>query len=133
MLGDLAGRATGWVSADSSLATWWLGWTVYALGHGLDPLTSTWQNAPDGVNGMWNTGVPVLGVLLAPVTATAGPVVADNVAMILGPAVSAYVAYRALGVLVGARWIRIAAGLVYGFSPFVIAHAWVGHLDLVWS
>ena len=88
VLGDLAGRATGWVSSDSSLFTWWLGWTWYAPVHGLDPLTSTAQNAPDGVNGMWNTGVPLLGVLLAPVTATAGPVVADNLAMILGPAVS---------------------------------------------
>jgi hypothetical protein len=132
VLGDLAGRATGWVSSDSSLFTWWLGWTWYALSHGLDPLTSTGQNAPDGVNGMWNTGVPVLGALLAPVTATAGPVVADNVAMILGPAVSAYAAHRALMVLVGPRWIRALAGLVYGFSPFVIAHAWVGHVNLVW-
>jgi hypothetical protein len=133
VLGDLAGRATGWVSSDSSLFTWWLGWTLYAPVHGLDPLTSTAQNAPDGVDGMWNTGVPVLGALLAPVTATAGPVVADNVAMILGPAVSAYAAYRALAVLVGPRWIRALAGLVYGFSPFVIAHAWVGHVNLVWS
>lgn len=133
VLGDLAGRATGWVSSDSSLFTWWLGWAPYALGHGLDPLTSTWQNAPDGVDGMWNTGVPLLGVLLAPVTAGAGPVVADNVAMILGPAVSAYAAHRALGVLVGPRWIRALAGLVYGFSPFVIAHAWVGHANLVWT
>ena len=133
MLGDLASRATGWVSSDSSLFTWWLGWTSYALGHGLDPLTSTAQNAPDGVNGLWNTGVPVLGVLLAPVTATAGPVVADDLAMILGPAVSAYAAHRALAVLVGPRWIRALAGLVYGFSPFVIAHAWVGHVNLVWS
>ena len=133
VLGDLAGRASGWVSSDSSLFTWWLGWTWYAVGHGTDPLTSTWQNAPDGVNGMWNTGVPVLGVLLAPVTATAGPVVADNVAMILGPAVSAYAAHRALAVVVGPRWIRALAGLVYGFSPFVIAHAWVGHVNLVWS
>ena len=133
VLGDLAGRATGWVSSDSSLFTWWLGWTWYAPVHGLDPLTSTAQNAPDGVNGMWNTGVPLLGVLLAPVTATAGPVVADNLAMILGPAVSAYAAHRALTVLVGPRWIRALAGLVYGFSPFVIAHAWVGHVNLVWS
>jgi hypothetical protein len=133
VLGDLAGRATGWVSSDSSLFTWWLGWTWHAITHGLDPLTSGAQNAPAGVDGMWNTGVPLLGVLLAPVTASAGPVVADNVAMVLGPAVSAYAAYRALAVLVGPRWIRALAGLVYGFSPFVIAHAWVGHVNLVWS
>ncbi|MDL5154680.1 hypothetical protein [Actinomycetospora termitidis] len=133
VLGDLAGRATGVVASDSSLFTWWLGWTWYAITHGLDPFTTTWQNAPTGVNGMWNTGVPVLGVLLGPVTATAGPVVADNVAMILGPVASAYLAHRCLVVLVGPRWIRALAGLVYGFSPFVVAHAWVGHVNLVWS
>lgn len=133
MLGDLGGRATGVVASDSSLFTWWLGWDWYALSHGLDPFVSTWQNAPVGVNGMWNTGVPVLGVLLAPVTATVGPVVADNVAMILGPVASAYLAHRCLAVVVGPRWIRALAGLVYGFSPFVIAHAWVGHVNLVWS
>ncbi|GAA4855043.1 hypothetical protein GCM10023201_56440 [Actinomycetospora corticicola] len=132
-LGALGGRATGVVASDSSLFTWWLGWTWYAISHGLDPFVSTWQNAPAGVNGMWNTGVPVLGVLLAPVTATVGPVVADNVAMILGPVASAYLAHRCLAVLVRPRWIRALAGLVYGFSPFLIAHAWVGHVNLVWS
>jgi hypothetical protein len=133
VLGALSGRATGLVASDSSLFTWWLGWTWYALRHGLDPLLSTWQNAPDGVNAMWNTAVPLLGAVLAPVTATAGPVVADNVAMLLGPVASAYAAHRALAVLVGPRWIRALAGLLYGFSPFLVAHAWVGHVSLVWS
>ncbi|WP_018331738.1 hypothetical protein [Actinomycetospora chiangmaiensis] len=132
VLGHLGTRFAGWVSTDASLFTWWLGWTPFALGRGLDPLTSGWQNAPQGVNGMWNTGVPLLAVLLAPVTTTAGPVVADNVAMILGPVASGFAAHRALATVVGPRWIRALAGLLYGFAPFVVGHAWVGHVNLVW-
>ena len=42
--------------------------------------------------------------------------------------------------MIGARsspaiptWPRAAAGLLYGFSPFVVAHSSVGHLNLVWA
>ncbi len=82
---------------------------------------------------MWNTPVPVLATLFAPVTLTAGPVAAYNVAMILGPVVSGLALALALGVWVERWWPRAAAGLLYGFSPFVIAHSSVGHLNLVWA
>ena len=52
---------------------------------------------PLGVNGMWNTPVPVLAALFSPVTLTAGPVAAYNVAMILGPVVSGLALALALG------------------------------------
>ena len=44
-----------------------------------NPLYTTYLHAPLGVNGMWNTPVPVLATLFAPITLTAGPVVAYNV------------------------------------------------------
>jgi hypothetical protein len=39
----------------------------------------------------------------------------------------------ALGSWVERWWPRAAAGLLYGFSPFVVAHSSVGHLNLVWA
>ena len=39
----------------------------------------------------------------------------------------------ALGAWVERWWPRAAAGLLYGFSPFVVAHSSVGHLNLVWA
>src|SRR4051794_9716044 len=50
--------------ADTSLFTWWLGWTPYAIAHGPSPFISTWLNAPAGLNAMWNTSVPLLGVIM---------------------------------------------------------------------
>lgn len=133
VLGDLTGRATGWASSDSGLFAWWLHWTPWALLHGQNPLFSTWQGAPGGVNAMWNTTVPVLGLLLAPVTLTAGPVAAFNVGMILGPVASALACYLALRPYVRRWGPRALAGALYGFGPFVVSHAAVGHLNLVWA
>lgn len=129
----LTTRATGWTSSDSALFTWWLHWTPWALLHGENPLYTTWQHAPVGVNAMWNTTTPALGILLAPVTLTIGPTAAFNVGMILGPAVSATACWAALGPYVR-RWpARTIASGLYGFSPFIVAHGSVGHLNLVWA
>lgn len=133
VLGALASSATGSVSSDSGLFTWWLEWTWWALSHGHNPLYTTWQNAPAGVNAMWNTTAPVLGVLLAPITATAGPTAAFNVGMILGPVASALACYIVLRPWVERWWARLVAGAMFGFGPFLIAHAWVGHLNLAWT
>ena len=61
----------------------------------------------------------MLAALFAPITLTAGPVAAYNVAMILGPVVSGLALALALGAWVERWWPRAAAGLLYGFSPFV--------------
>jgi hypothetical protein len=75
----------------------------------------------------------VLAALFSPVTLTAGPIAAYNVAMVLGPVVSGLALALTLGVWIERWWPRAAAGLLYGFSPFVIAHSSVGHLNLVWA
>ena len=133
LLPQLTTATAGWTSSDSYQFVWWIRWLPWSLAHGDDPLYTTYLHAPLGVNGMWNTPVPVLATLFAPVTLTAGPVTAYNIAMILGPLVSGLVLALALGVWVERWWPRAAAGLLYGFSPFVIAHSSVGHLNLVWA
>lgn len=132
VLPDLAGRATGWASSDSTLFVWWLHWTPFRLAAGADPFHTDWLNAGDGgVNPLWNTSVPLLGTMLSPVTLTGGPMVAFNIGMILGPAVSGLAAWTALAPYAG-RAGRTLGGALYAFSPFVIAHSAVGHLNLVW-
>jgi hypothetical protein len=115
---------------DSSLFTWFLGWPAYALAHGLDPLYSSAMLHPTGVNLLANTSEVGLGVVLAPVTWVFGPVATFNVALTLSPALSAL----AMFVLVR-RWVTWApaafvAGLLYGFSPFVLVSLTDGHLML---
>jgi hypothetical protein len=133
LLPELTTATAGWTSSDPYQFVWWIRWLPWSLAHGEDPLYTTYLHAPLGVNGMWNTPVPVLAALFAPVTLTAGPIAAYNVAMILGPVVSGLALALALGVWVERWWPRAAAGLLYGFSPFVIAHSSVGHLNLVWA
>ncbi|HEY2205569.1 MAG TPA: hypothetical protein VGH99_13940 [Pseudonocardia sp.] len=132
VVGHLGSASTGRIQSDAGLFTWWLGWASFSLTHGLNPLYSTWMNYPAGVNAMWNTAVPVLGMLFAPVTLAFGALVAYNVAMILGPVASGFALLLAARPYVPRLWPRAVAGLAYGFSPFMVAHAAVGHLNLVW-
>jgi hypothetical protein len=133
LLPQLTTATAGWTSSDSYQFVWWMGWLPWSLGHGANPLYTTYLHFPLGVNGMWNTPVPVLAVLFAPVTLTAGPVAAYDVAMVLGPVASGLALVLALRVWIERWWPRAAAGLLYGFSPFVVAHTSVGHLNLVWA
>lgn len=133
VLGDLGGRAIGWASSDSDLFVWWLRWLPYAVGQGQNPLYSTWLAAPTGVNAMWNTSTPLLATLLSPITLTAGATAAFNVGMILGPPVSALACFLALRPWASTWAARALGGAAFGFSPFVVAHASVGHLNLVWA
>lgn len=133
VLGGFTHSSIGWVTADADLFAWWLHWTSWSLAHGQDPLFTVYQHFPVGVNAMWNTTVPLLGLVFAPVTLTAGPVAAYNTSMILGPVVSGLAMTAALGRYV-TRWSpRIVSGALYAFGPFHLAHMSVGHLNLVWS
>jgi hypothetical protein len=127
----LATRTLGGGLLDPGLFIWWLKWTPYALTHGLNPFRSTYLDAPDGISAMWNTSVLGLGVLFAPVTLLFGAVVSFNLACILGPPLSAWTAWLWLR-----RHVRdvsaMIGGLVFGFSPFVIAQSRAGHLNFTW-
>ncbi|MEA2634130.1 MAG: hypothetical protein QOH92_897 [Chloroflexota bacterium] len=69
--GGPASRALG-VGGDQQLAIWFLRWQAFAITSGHNLLYATYLDAPGGVNLMWNTTAPVLGVLLAALTLTLG-------------------------------------------------------------
>ena len=118
------------VAGDPQLFMWLLAWTPYAGSHGLNPLFTDFLIYPQGANLMW-TLIPVVpGLLLAPVMATLGPVFTYNLAMTLGVALSAWCAYLALNALMKDRAGAFLGGVVYGFSPYMLAHA-LGHPNLV--
>ncbi|MEQ3551184.1 hypothetical protein WIS52_11950 [Pseudonocardia nematodicida] len=138
VLDDPSGLLIGHVTADADMFGWWLNWLPFAVAHGHNPLLTDWMHWPYGLNALWNTAVPLLAVLLAPVTVTAGSVAAFNAGVVLGPVVSGLLLVVALGPYVsspGTRgWVaRATAGALYAFSPFHLAHAVAGHLNLVWS
>jgi hypothetical protein len=115
---------------DSSLFTWFLAWPAYAISHGLNPLFSTALFHPTGINLLSNTGEVGIGIVLAPVTWLFGPVATLNVALTLGPALSALAMFVLLR-----RWTSWApaafiGGLLYGFSPFILISLTDAHLML---
>src|SRR2546430_16784244 len=80
---------------------------------------------------MWNPTAPLLGVALAPLTATLGGVFAYNVAETLGLATAAMAAFVMIRRYVQATdatgtIAALVGGALYGFSPYMAAHA-LGH------
>jgi hypothetical protein len=107
-------------SIDPILFIWSLDWIPFALTHGHDPLVTNFAAYPHGINVMWNTTVPLAGLVLTPVTLLLGAVFSYNVLATLAPALSAWCAYFALR-----RYARpvpaAVGGLLYGFGPYTFA------------
>ncbi len=111
---------------------WFLNWVPYALGHGLNPFHTSLVNIPYGVNLLDQTSVPLLGLLLAPITVLFGPVAALNVGMTLALAGSATSMYFVVQRFTSWRPSAFVAGLLYGFGPYEIGQG-EAHLHMAFA
>lgn len=114
---------------DGALFLWFLRWTPHALLEGQNPLLGTHLNVPDGVNLMWNTSLPLPAALMTPVTELLGLGVTVTTLYTLALALSAWFASIAFRRYVGSYPAALVGGLVYGFSPAMIAQS-SSHLHL---
>jgi len=114
-----------WIGGDPDppLFIWHLRWLPFALAGGHNPLLSNYLSYPDGFNLMWNTSVLFPALLLAPVTLLAGAILSYNVLVTLSLALSAWCAYLVFRRYVHRKEAAAIGGLLYGFSPFMFAHA----------
>ena len=117
--------AASWIgdSKDPKLFIWYLGWLPSQLAQLHNPLLTDYLAYPQGANLMWNTSIIFPALVLWPVTAAFGPVVAYNVLVTAGVALSAWLAF-----LVAERYLEPpllagVVGLLYGFSPGLLAQA----------
>lgn len=115
---------------DAGQTVWFTSWPAYALAHGLNPFFSAALQAPYGVNLLANASAVPVGLALAPLTWAVGPVVSTNVALTLCPALSAWACWVACRQLVGWRPAAVVAGLLYGYSPFVVDNLALGHISM---
>src|SRR6202140_5809642 len=99
------------------LFIWYLGWIPHQLGMGQNPLFTDHLAYPHGANLMWNTSMIFPAVLLWPVTAAFGPVVAYNLLITAGIALSAWCGFLAARLFLDRQLMCGVAGLIYGFSP----------------
>ena len=111
---------------DPPVFIWYLRWVPFALSHGLNPLLTSYLDFPDGINLMWQTSVPLLGLLLAPVTLTLGPILAYNLLMTASMALAAWCGFLAFRRHVRRPWAAALGGLLFGFSPYVLGQS-LGH------
>jgi hypothetical protein len=118
---------------DPNFYLWSLRWWPYALGHGLNPLYTNLIAAPAGHSLAWVATVPPLGLLAAPLTLTAGPVVAFNLLNALALPVSAWAAFLACRRLSGRFWPALVGGAVYGFSDYEMGQFATSHLNLSYA
>ncbi|WP_037897027.1 dolichyl-phosphate beta-glucosyltransferase [Streptomyces sp. NRRL S-920] len=109
---------------DQNQWEWFFAVTADNVRHFDNPLFTTLQNFPDGVNLMANTVMLGLSVPLAPVTWLLGPAVALNVAMTGGLAATA-VAWYWLIVrrLTAHRGAAAVGAALAAFAPPMISHA----------
>jgi hypothetical protein len=127
---DPATRAQVGDVQDVNLFAWFMRYEATAIAHGrLPALTTAALNPPHGVSLMWNTSLLLPGVLLAPVTLLAGPLVTLTLVLTLGfagSAASLYLVLRRWGASLAAAAI---GGAVYGFSPALL-NSGIGHYHL---
>lgn len=124
--------STRWIGSccDPEQTIWFLGWIPHAIQHGVDPFVTYQINAPAGANLMWNSSIPLISLAMTPVTLTAGPIVAYNLAIVGSIALSAWCTFLALRRYTSSTIAALIGGAVYGFSPYVTSHGAL-HLNLI--
>jgi hypothetical protein len=122
VIGHLGSTTMG-TQGDPAQFVWFLEWWPQAIANGWDPLHSHVVWAPDGYNMAWGTSIPLWSLVLAPLTALAGPIVSYNVLTLLAPAFSGWAAFL-LCRAVGADYLpSVAGGYLFGFSTYLLGHA----------
>ncbi|HXZ82223.1 MAG TPA: hypothetical protein VED84_00550 [Acidimicrobiales bacterium] len=109
--------------SDTVAVGWFLAWPAYALEHAHNVLFSNWIDYPTGVNLPVNQSMPLLGLVMTPVTLAFGPIATINVTLRLAMVVSALAMYLALRRFCEKDLASFFGGLLYGFSPFIVAHS----------
>jgi hypothetical protein len=120
LAGDPAGSFVG-QTADPSVYMWFLVWWPYAIAHRINLFVTGLLWAPVGFNLAWTTGIPLAGLLAAPITARFGPVVAYNILCLLSPALAGWASFQLCRRIAARFWPALVGGYIFGFSSFMIA------------
>lgn len=113
------------LSADQSQYVWSLWWVAHQIVHVGDPWYTTHLAAPVGVQMGLDTLMPLLGVLMTPVTLIFGAGAAYNLLIILAPGLAGYAMYRAARLWLPGLVGPVAAGLFFGTSGMLASQDWL--------
>ena len=115
---------------DNYLHTWFLWQFAQAVIHGQNPFHTTLILYPIGANLAWATTDILCQIFAVPFSPLLGPVVTYNLTLVLQLALGAFFARLLCRRVCGDAAAATIGGMIFGFSPFLLAHAW-GHLSLV--
>jgi hypothetical protein len=113
---------------DTSGYVWDLWWTAHQVVHLSNPWYTNHMAAPVGIQLGFDTTMPLVGVIMTPVTLAFGPSASFDVLTILVPGLTCYLMYRAARL-----WLAgpgaIAAGALFGLSSMLAWQDWM-HLNI---
>ncbi|MGH7913607.1 MAG: hypothetical protein ACREPW_03010, partial [Candidatus Binataceae bacterium] len=116
---------------DQAFFIWCLVWWPYAIAHHLNPFITKLIFAPAGFNLTWATSIPLLSLLALPLTATAGPITTFNLLCVACPALTAWTAFLLCHSLTRRFGASLLGGYIFGFSSYMLAQVFGGHLNLL--
>jgi hypothetical protein len=119
----------GSFGADQGFFAWSFVHWVEALAGNQAPFLTDRIDAPVGFNLAWATTLPGPAILLAPLTALAGPLVTYNALALAAPALAAWTAYLLCRRLTGDPIAAIVGGWAFGFSSYLLSQT-LNHLNL---
>ena len=116
-------------SPDPGFYMWLLRWLPFALLHGLSPLFTHEIWSPVGLNLAASAPIPVVALVLWPITTLAGPLAAFNVIAVLAPALAAGTMFRLCARVTGRLGASLAGGYLFGFGSYELGQS-LGHPNL---
>lgn len=127
ILTHLSQKIVGY-SGDSWLSIWYLWHTEYQVIHLHSPFYSPYLLSPHGINLATATIMPLIGILMTPITILFGAVVSYNILGLVAPVISGYLTYK-----LAYNWTKhtvgsLTAGVVFAFSVVSYAQIDMGHL-----
>lgn len=115
---------------DPALFLWFVKWVPWSIAHLHDPFFSNAIYAGQGGANTLDTAVLLQPLLLAPVTAVAGPVAAFNVIVTIAPVLNGWAMFVLLRKVTHFLPGQVLASVLYGFSPYVIGQEPFGHFNI---
>ncbi len=109
---------------DQAQYIWDLWWVAHQLAHFGNPWFTTQMAAPAGIPLGYDTLMPLLGVVMAPITLMSGPAVSYNVLAAVIPGLACWAMYRVARLWLPGRAGAIAAGGFFGLSSMLTFQDW---------
>ena len=114
---------------DQAQYVWSLWWVAHQITHLGSPWVTTHLAAPVGLRLGFDTLMPLLGAVLAPVTLVSGPAVSYNLLVIVTPGLTCYAMYRLARLWLPSLAGAIGAGAFFGLSGMLAFQDWY-HVNL---